>query len=138
MNMIMFLFSCGIVLNMLPHQARGCVRPLLRARWTHRAGRARGEHEKGDGENHHESVIGGGANASGGNVGGNARSARGAPPVALSGAEFMQGMFTAIEQVVRNIVDWLEQVTRALNMILVAEEDLQVLFALYQLQGDAL
>ena len=34
--------------------------------------------------------------------------------------------------------NWLEQVMRALDMILVTEEDLQVLFAPYQLQGDAL
>ncbi|GFY95027.1 hypothetical protein Acr_10g0004120 [Actinidia rufa] len=89
----------------------------------------------------------------------------------------MQGVFTAIEQVVRNTVqamqvparaadtrattamkaflqlcpptfkgepdplmaeDWLEQVTRALDTILVTEEELRVLFASYQLQGDAL
>ncbi|GFY88795.1 pyridoxal phosphate (PLP)-dependent transferases superfamily protein [Actinidia rufa] len=89
----------------------------------------------------------------------------------------MQGVFTAIEQVVRNTVqtmqvpvrtaesrattamkaflqlrpptfkgepdplvaeDWLEQVTRALDTILVTEEDLRVLFASYQLQEDAL
>ncbi|GFS38468.1 hypothetical protein Acr_00g0057640 [Actinidia rufa] len=40
----------------------------------------------------------------------------------------MQGVFTAIEQVV----------TRALDTILVTEEELRVLFASYQLQGDAL
>ncbi|GFZ21750.1 hypothetical protein Acr_29g0009120 [Actinidia rufa] len=34
--------------------------------------------------------------------------------------------------------DWLEQVTRALDTILVTEKELQVLFASYQLQGDAL
>ena len=34
--------------------------------------------------------------------------------------------------------DWLEQVTRVLNTILVMDEDLRVLFASYQLQGDAL
>ena len=34
--------------------------------------------------------------------------------------------------------DWLEQVTRALDTILVTEEDLRVLFTSYQLQGDAL
>ena len=108
-------------------------------------------------------MIGGGANALGGNVGG-------APPAAFGGAKFMQGMFTTIEQVVRNtmqemqvpvraadmpaflqlhpptfqgelyplvVEDWLEQVTRALDMILVMEKDLRVLFALYQLQGAA-
>ncbi|GFY88836.1 hypothetical protein Acr_06g0007760 [Actinidia rufa] len=101
----------------------------------------------------------------------------GAPPTILGGAEFMQEVFTAIEQVVRNAVqtmqvpvrtaesrattamkaflqlrpptfkgepdplvaeDWLEQVTRALDTILVTEEDLRVLFESYQLQGDAL
>ncbi|GFS34613.1 hypothetical protein Acr_00g0034850 [Actinidia rufa] len=34
--------------------------------------------------------------------------------------------------------DWREQVTRVLDTILVTEEDLRVLFASYQLQGDAL
>ena len=34
--------------------------------------------------------------------------------------------------------DWLEQVTRALDTILVTEEELRVLFASYQLQRDAL
>ncbi|GFZ20068.1 hypothetical protein Acr_28g0007730 [Actinidia rufa] len=36
------------------------------------------------------------------------------------------------------VEDWLEQVTRALDTILVIEEDLRVLFASYQLQRDAL
>ncbi|XP_057510768.1 uncharacterized protein LOC130793138 [Actinidia eriantha] len=121
-----------------------------------------GIREEGDGENHQESVMGGGA---GGNI-------RGALPAIFGGAEFMQGVFTAIEQVARNTVqartvdtrattamkaflqlrpptfkgepdplmveDWLEQVTRALDTILVIEEELRVLFASYQLQGDAL
>ena len=141
---------------MLPCQARDRARPQRRARGTRGAGKVSGEHEEGDGENHQESVIGGGANAPKGNVGG-------APPAAFGGAEFMQGMFIAIEQVVRNTVqtmqvpvraadmrvttamkafiqlcpltfrgesdplvveDWLKQVTRALDMILVMEEDL--------------
>ena len=34
--------------------------------------------------------------------------------------------------------DWLEQVTRALDTILITEEELRVLFASYQLQEDAL
>ena len=34
--------------------------------------------------------------------------------------------------------DWLEQVARALDTILVMEEELRVLFALYQLHGDTL
>ena len=136
---------------MPPRQARGRARPQLRTRG---AGRAREEHKEGDGENHQEFVIGGGANALGVNV----RSAGGTPPMVFDGAEFMQGMFTAIEQVVKNTVqtiqvpiravdtratmamkaflqlrlptfqgepdplvveDWLEQVTKALDMILV-------------------
>ena len=44
--------------------------------------------------------MGGGASALGGNVGG----IGGAPPTVFGGAEFMQGVFTAIEQVVRNTV----------------------------------
>ena len=82
---------------MPPLQARGRARSQLR---TCGVGRARGEHEEGDGENHQESLIGGGANALRGNVGG----AGGAPPTTLGGAKFLQGIFTAIEQVVRNIV----------------------------------
>ena len=98
--------------------------------------------------------------------------AGGAPPAVFGGTEFMQGVFTAIEQVVRNTVqamqvparaadtrattamkaflqlrpptfrgepdplmaeDWLEQVTRALDTILVTDEELMVLFTSYQL-----
>ncbi|GFS40196.1 hypothetical protein Acr_00g0067070 [Actinidia rufa] len=153
---------------MPPRQARGRARSLTGARGARGARGPRGIREEGDGENHQESVMGGG-------VGGNAG---GAPPAVLGGAEFMQGVFTAIEQVVRNTVqamqvpaaratdtrattamkaflqlrpptfkgepdplmaeDWLEQVTRALDTILVTEEELRVLFASYQLQGDAL
>ena len=155
---------------MPPRQARGRARSLTGARGARGARRARGIREEGDGENHQESVMGGGAR---GNVGGT----RSAPPAVFGGAEFMQGVFTAIEQVVRNTVqamqvparavdtrattamkailqlrpptfkgepdpliaeDWLEQVTRALDTILVTEEELRVLFASYQLQGDAL
>ncbi|GFS29087.1 hypothetical protein Acr_00g0005280 [Actinidia rufa] len=146
---------------MPPRQARGHARSLTGARG------ARGIHEEGDGENHQESVMGGGAR---GNVGD-------APLAVFGGAEFMQGVFTAIEQVVKNtmqaiqvparaantrattamkaflqlrpptfkgepdplmVEDWLEQVTRALDTILVTEEEFRVLFASYQLQGDAL
>ncbi|GFZ01883.1 hypothetical protein Acr_15g0004920 [Actinidia rufa] len=53
---------------------------------------ARKNHDEEDDGNHQESVIGGGASALGENVGG-------APPTTLGGAEFMQGVFTAIEQV---------------------------------------
>ena len=131
---------------MPPRQARGRARSLTRAR---------GDPEEGDGENYQESVMEGRA-----------------PPAVFGGAEFMQEVFIAIEQVVRNTVqtmqalvraansratmvmkvflqlrpptfkgepnplvteDWLEQVTRALDMILVTEEELRVLFASYQL-----
>ncbi|GFS32010.1 hypothetical protein Acr_00g0020380 [Actinidia rufa] len=60
-----------------------------RACGTRKVGRACGEHEDGNGQIHQESVMGGGANALGGNVGG----------AGFGGAKFMQGMFTAIEQV---------------------------------------
>ncbi|GFZ16927.1 hypothetical protein Acr_26g0001970 [Actinidia rufa] len=151
-------------------QARGRAKSLTGARGAHGARGARRNNDEEDDGNHQESVMGGGASAPGGNVGG-------APSTTLGGAEFMQGVFTAIEQVVRNTVqtmqvpvrtaesrattamkaflqlrppmfkgepdplvaeDWLEQVTRALDTILVTEEDLRVLFASYQLQGDAL
>ena len=151
---------------MPPHQGRGRTRSLPRARGARGECEARGNRE-GDGENHQESVIGGGANAPRGNVGG-------APLVAFGGVEFMQGVFTAIKQVIRNTVqamqvlvrvadtrttttmkaflqlrpptfrgepdplvaeDWLEQVTRALDTILVTDEELRVLFTSYQLQG---
>ena len=139
-------------------QAKGRARPQLRARGTHGASRACGEHEKGDDENDQEFMIGGGV-----------------PPVAFGGAEFMQGVFTVVEQVVGNMMqaiqvpvrivdtkatmamkaflqlrlltfkdesdplvieDWLEQVTMALDTILVMEEELRVFFASYQLQWD--
>ena len=70
---------------MLLCQAKGRARPLPRARETRRTGRACGEHEEGDGENHQELVMGGGANAPRGNVGG----AEGASTAALGGTEFM-------------------------------------------------
>ncbi|GFS43254.1 hypothetical protein Acr_00g0084370 [Actinidia rufa] len=53
---------------------------------------ARRNHDEEDDGNHQESVMGGGVSAPGENV-------RGAPPTTLGGAEFMQGVFTAIEQV---------------------------------------
>ncbi|GFZ11681.1 hypothetical protein Acr_23g0000660 [Actinidia rufa] len=65
----------------------------------------------------------------------------GVPLTVFGGAEFMQGVFTAIEQVGEldplMAEDWPEQVTRVLDTILVMEEELRVLFASYQLQGDA-
>ncbi|GFZ01057.1 hypothetical protein Acr_14g0006920 [Actinidia rufa] len=155
---------------MPPRNARGRAKSLTGARGDRGAHGTRRNHDEEDDGNHQELVMGGGASAPGGNVGG-------APPTTLGGTKFMQGVFTAIEQVVRNTVqtmqvpvrtaesrattamkaflqlrpptfkgepdplvaeDWLEQVTRALDTILVTEEDLRVLFASYQLQGDAL
>ncbi|GFS29011.1 hypothetical protein Acr_00g0004970 [Actinidia rufa] len=155
---------------MPPRNARGCTKSLTGARGlVEHAGLVGITTRKTMGITKSR-VMGGGASAPGGNVGG-------APPTTLGGAEFMQGVFTAIEQVVRNtmqtmqvpvrtaesrattamkaflqlrpptfkgepdplvVEDWLEQVTRALDTILVTEEDLRVLFASYQLQGDAL
>ena len=86
---------------MLPCQARDRARPQRRARGTRGAGKVSGEHEEGDGENHQESVIGGGANAPGSNAGGNVG---GAPPTAFGGVEFMQWVFTTIKQVIWNTV----------------------------------
>ena len=156
---------------MPPRNARGRAKSLTGARGTRGPRGARRNLDEGD--DHQESVMGGRASAPVENVG----NVGGAPPTILGGAEFMQGVFTAIEQVVRNTVqtmqvpiratenrattamkaflqlrpptfkgepdplvaeDWLEQVTRALDTILVTEEDLRVLFASYQLQGDAL
>ncbi|GFS30366.1 hypothetical protein Acr_00g0011480 [Actinidia rufa] len=84
---------------MPPRQARGRARSLTGARG------ARGIREKGDGKNHQESVMWGGAR---GNVGG-------APPTIFGGAEFMQRVFTAIEQVVRNTVQAMPVPARVAN-----------------------
>ncbi|GFY95320.1 hypothetical protein Acr_10g0007050 [Actinidia rufa] len=82
---------------MPPQQARGHARSLTGVRGARGARGARGIREEGDGKNHQESVMGGRA---GGNVGGRG----GAPPTIFGGTEFMQGVFTAIEQVVRTTV----------------------------------
>ncbi|GFS35668.1 hypothetical protein Acr_00g0041370 [Actinidia rufa] len=110
---------------------------------TYGSSGARGIHEKGDGENHQESVMGGGA---GGNVGG-------APPVAMQmpsraadtrATTAMKAFLQLRPPIFKGepdplmAEDWLEQVTRALDTILVTKEELRVLFASYQLQGDAL
>ncbi|GFS30239.1 hypothetical protein Acr_00g0010910 [Actinidia rufa] len=85
---------------MSPHQARGRARSLTGARGARVAHGARGDRDEGDNDNHHESVMEGGAHAFGGNV----WVVGGAPPTVISGTEFVQGVFTAIEQVVRNTV----------------------------------
>ena len=107
---------------MLPRRARGHARPLPRARGTFKADRARGEYEDGDGKNHEESMMGGIANALGGKI-------RGAPPAAFGGAEFMQGMFTTIEKVVRNTVQAMQVLVRATDtrVITVMKAFLQLL-----------
>ncbi|GFY91469.1 hypothetical protein Acr_07g0016650 [Actinidia rufa] len=150
---------------------RGRAKSLTGARGVRGArGARRNLNERDD---HQESVMGGRASAPMGNVGNDG----GVPSAVFGGAEFMQGVFTVIKQVVRNTIqtmhvpvrvadsrtttamkaflqlcpptfkgepdllmveDWLEQVTRALDTILVADEELRVLFASYQLQGDAL
>ncbi|GFY91005.1 hypothetical protein Acr_07g0012010 [Actinidia rufa] len=92
---------------MPPRQSRDRARPLLIACGTRGAGKVHGDHEEGDGENHLESVIGG-ANAPRGNVGGG-------PLAAFGGAEFMQGMFTTIKQVVRNTVQAMQVLIRVID-----------------------
>ena len=79
---------------MPPHQAGGCARSLTGARG------ARGNRDEGDDDNHQESVMGGEVNTHGENI----WVVGGAPPTVISGVEFMQGVFIAIEQIVRNIV----------------------------------
>ncbi|GFZ09434.1 hypothetical protein Acr_21g0000330 [Actinidia rufa] len=83
---------------MPPHQAKGRAKSLTRARGASVACVARGNRDEGDEDNHQESVMGGEANAPSGNV----WVIGGAPPTVISAAEFMQGVFTAIKQVVRN------------------------------------
>ncbi|GFY87678.1 hypothetical protein Acr_05g0013170 [Actinidia rufa] len=66
-------------------QARGHARSLRRTCEDHGACE---NSEEGDGENHQESMIRGGANTLGGNV----RGVGGAPPTTFASAEFMQGV----------------------------------------------
>ena len=141
---------------MPPRNARGRAKSLTGARGARVACKACGVRDEGDDDNHQESVMGGRASALGGSV----ENVKGSPPTVLGGAKFMQGVFTTIEQVVRNTIqtiqvpiravdsratttmkaflqlcppmfrgesdlliaeDWLEQVTRALDTILVTE-----------------
>ncbi|GFY87099.1 hypothetical protein Acr_05g0007380 [Actinidia rufa] len=85
---------------MPPHQVRGCARSLTGARGACATHGARGNRDEGDNDNHHESAMEREANAFDGNV----WVVGGAPPTVISSTEFMQGVFTAIEQVVRNTV----------------------------------
>ncbi|GFY95626.1 hypothetical protein Acr_10g0010110 [Actinidia rufa] len=86
---------------MPPCNARGRAKSLTGACGARGARGARRNHDEEDNGNHQESVMGGGASARRNNVGG-------APPTVLGGAEFMQGVFTAIEQVVRNTVQTMQ------------------------------
>ncbi|GFY87396.1 hypothetical protein Acr_05g0010350 [Actinidia rufa] len=103
---------------MSPHQARGRVRSLTGKRGARAAHGARENRDEGDNDNHHESVMGGGANAFGGNV----WIVGGAPPTVISGTEFMQGVFTAIEQVMRNTVHEMLVPSRAVDTRAVIRE----------------
>ena len=78
---------------MPPHQARGRARSLTGARGARLARGAHGNRDKGDDDNHQELVMGGEVNAPGENI----WVVGGAPPTVISGAEFMQGVFTIIE-----------------------------------------
>ncbi|GFZ15860.1 hypothetical protein Acr_25g0002690 [Actinidia rufa] len=78
--------------NMPARNARSRAKSLMGACGAHGARGARMNHDEEDDGNHQESMMGGGENAPRGNMGG-------APPMVLGGAEFMQGVFTAIEQV---------------------------------------
>ncbi|GFS30325.1 hypothetical protein Acr_00g0011350 [Actinidia rufa] len=103
---------------MPPHQARGRARSLTGARGACAAHGARGNRDEGDNDNHHESAIEGEANAFGGNV----WVVGGVPPMVISGTEFMQGVLTAIEQVVRNTVQEMLVPARAVNARAVIRE----------------
>ncbi|GFS35773.1 hypothetical protein Acr_00g0041940 [Actinidia rufa] len=83
---------------MPPHQVKGCVRSLMGARRACVARRARGNRDEGDDDYHQESVMGGKVNAPSGNI----WVVGGAPPTVINGVEFMQEVFAAIKQVVRN------------------------------------
>ncbi|GFS43505.1 hypothetical protein Acr_00g0085530 [Actinidia rufa] len=100
--------------------ARGHARSLTGARGARVAHGARGDRDEGDNDNHHESVMGGGAHAFGGNV----WVIGGAPPTVISGTEFMQGVFTTIEQVVRNTMQEMLVPARVADTRVTIREDL--------------
>ncbi|GFY99323.1 hypothetical protein Acr_13g0007240 [Actinidia rufa] len=93
---------------MSPRNTRSHARSLTGDRGARVAYRARGVRDEGDDNNHQESMIGGGATAPGENVGG-------APSIVLDGAEFMQGVFTIIKQVVKNIVQTMQVPVRVVD-----------------------
>ncbi|GFS44985.1 hypothetical protein Acr_00g0093390 [Actinidia rufa] len=130
--------------NISSRNARGRANSLTGAR---RARGARGARRSlDDGDDHQESVMGGRASAPVENVG----NVRGAPPTVLgvpiratenrattAMKAFLQLRLPTFKGESNPLVaeDWLEQVTRALDTILVTEKELRVLFASYQLQG---
>ncbi|GFY83219.1 hypothetical protein Acr_02g0014590 [Actinidia rufa] len=85
---------------MPPQQTKGRARSFTRVHGARVAHEAHGNYDEGENDNNQESVMRGETNAFGENV----WVIGGAPPMVISGAEFMQGVFTAIEQVVRNTV----------------------------------
>ena len=83
---------------MPPRQARGRARSLTGARGARVACGTHGNHEEGNDDNYQESVM---------------RGVESALPVVFGGAKFMQGVFIAIEQVVRNTVQKIQVPIRA-------------------------
>ncbi|GFY91165.1 hypothetical protein Acr_07g0013610 [Actinidia rufa] len=82
---------------MPPYQTRGQARSLTGVCRVGVACKTRRNHDEGDDGNYQEPVMGGEANALGGNI----WIVGYTPPTVISGVEFMR-VFTAIEQVVRN------------------------------------
>ncbi|GFZ07784.1 hypothetical protein Acr_19g0007210 [Actinidia rufa] len=105
---------------MSPHQARGRARSLTGARGARVAHGARGDRDEGDNDNHHESVMGEEPML----LAKTFWVVGGAPPTVISGTEFMQGVFTAIEQVVRNTVQEMLVPARPADTRVTIREDL--------------
>ena len=78
---------------MPPHQARGCARSFTGPREARVARGAHGNRDEEEDDNHQELVMGREVNAPDGNV----WVVGSAPPTVISGAEFTQEVFTAIE-----------------------------------------
>ncbi|GFY91510.1 hypothetical protein Acr_07g0017060 [Actinidia rufa] len=124
---------------MPPRNARGRAKSYTGARGARGACGARRNLDEGD--DHQESLMGGRASAlveNVGNVGVPDRTAESTATTAVKAFLQLRPPTFKGEPDLLVIEDWLEQVTRALDTILVTEEELRVLFASYQLQGDAL
>ncbi|GFZ05168.1 hypothetical protein Acr_17g0007400 [Actinidia rufa] len=78
--------------------------PLRYARGRGARGASGAHRNLDEGDDHQDSMMGGRASAPIENVG----NVGGAPPTVLDGTKFMQGVFTAIEQVVRNTVQTMQ------------------------------